>query len=499
MRLNKLMTAKLYDDDAQKNIAALETIRDVEITGLTSDSREVRKGYLFAALVGAKQDGRVFIKQAVQNGAVAILADEGTVLPEGVSASEVQLIIDAHPRRRFAIMAANFYKVQPEHVVGVTGTNGKTSTVHFAQQLWQLSGLKSVSLGTLGVQGSGYRHDGRMTSPDPVNLHASLADITAAGVTHLAMECSSHGLDQSRMDGVRMTAAGFTNLTRDHLDYHMDMDSYAAAKAHLFGRVLMPGGTAVVNADADYAKLMEETAKKRGQRVLSYGEKGYDIRLKSLTPHLSGQKMVLEVMGKEYSLDLSLIGRFQAYNVMCALGLVIAECLEDRSKIEKIVKLIPYLKAASGRMEAIEGHPKGAAVFVDYAHTSDALEQVLTSIRPHTKGKLITVFGCGGDRDKGKRPMMGRIAEDLSDVAIVTDDNPRGENADAIRNEVVTAAPTLLNIGDRRAAIAKAISEAGQSDVVIIAGKGHEQGQTIMGETYPFDDREEARKAILQL
>ena len=493
MRLIKLMTSKLYDDNQEQMTLSPESLSDLDIKGLTADSRDVRKGYLFAALKGMRYDGSQFIDLAVQNGAVAVLAEEGTKVPDGIA-----LISDKNVRRRFAIMAANFYGTQPEHIVGVTGTNGKTSTVHFTQQLWQLMGQKAASLGTLGVHGYGIRRGGGMTTPDPVVLHSSLADVAAAGVTHLAMECSSHGLDQSRMDGVRMTAAAFTNLTQDHLDYHGTMEDYAKAKANLFSRVLMPGGTAVINADADFADLMIETAKSRGQRILTFGQKGHEIRLKEQKPNALGQGLVLEVLGKEYKINLPLIGLFQAYNVMSALGLVMAELLDDHEKIEKLVGLLTHLKGVDGRLELIEGHPKDAAVYVDYAHTSDALEKVLSAIRPHTKGRIITVFGCGGDRDKGKRPLMGKAASDLSDVVIVTDDNPRSEDPEIIRAEVMAACKEdALNIGDRKLAIEKAIEIAQNGDVVVLAGKGHENGQVIKGETISFDDRDEARKAIL--
>lgn len=498
MRLIDLMKAKIYDD-ATFTPSLPKPQLELNITGITADSRDVRKGFLFAALRGQKQDGRQFISQAIQDGAIVILAEEGTTLPTDIDTSHVLLITDKNIRRRFAIMTANFYKAQPKTIVGVTGTNGKTSTVHFAQQLWQLLGNKSVSLGTLGVHGYRFKLPGKMTSPDPVRLHAALADVEAAGVTHLAMECSSHGLDQSRMDGVRMTAAAFTNLTRDHLDYHGSMDEYAKAKARLFSNVLMPGGTAVINADAPYADMMIDAAKARGQRVITFGDKGYDIKLKSQEPNALGQDIVLEVLGKDYEFHLPLIGLFQAYNVMCALGLVMAEFVDKRDKVEELVNLLPHLKGVSGRVELIEGHPKQAAVYVDYAHTPDALEQVLSAIRPHTQNRIITVFGCGGDRDKGKRPLMAEAATKLSDVVIVTDDNPRSENPDQIRADVMVKAPKALNIGDRKVAIAKAIELAQTGDVVIIAGKGHEQGQTIGDQTYPFDDRDEARKAILSL
>lgn len=493
------MKQKPFDDTLDPDRVLPSDRHDVDVKGITADSRLVRKNYLYAALKGNKFDGRDFIKAAVDNGAIAVLAEEGTVLPEGVDSKQVTLITDPDPRRRFAIMAANFYKSQPRVIAGVTGTNGKTSTVHFAAQLWQLLGNKSASLGTMGIHGAGFNQDGRMTTPDPVELHAALADINAAGITHLAMEASSHGLHQSRLDGVAMTVAAFTNITRDHLDYHGSMDAYLEAKAKLFSHVLIPGGTAVLNADLPEYQQLEDICKSRGQRVISFGQKGYEIQLLEQKPTQHGQDIKLEVMGKVYDLHLPLIGAFQAQNVLCALGLVIAEFIDDLERIEKCVKLLEFLKGVRGRVESVDGHPSGAAIFVDYAHTPDALENVLKATRPHTKGKLHVLFGCGGDRDKGKRPEMGRIAQELADVVIVTDDNPRSEKPAQIRKEILAACPKATEIGDRRQAILESLKALSADDVLIVAGKGHEQGQIIEGVTHPFDDKGEIQKAMTEL
>lgn len=503
LRLIELMKQKEFDDNFEAASVVPAPSHDLDIKGITADSRLVRKGFLFAALPGAKFDGRNFIQAAIDNGAIAILAEEGTELPESASDKDIVLIESKEPRRRFAVMAANFYKKQPRVIAGVTGTNGKTSTVHFAAQLWQLLGNKAASLGTMGIHAAGFEKGvgktSGMTTPDPVELHAALADIDAVGISHLAMEASSHGLDQARLDGVAMTVGAFTNLTQDHLDYHGNMEAYLKAKTRLFSHVVIPGGAAVLNADIPEYKDIEAVCKSRGQRVISFGRKGYEVHLLSQESLPNGQCIELDVMGREYKLDLDLIGSFQVQNVLCALGLVIAEFIDDLERIEKVVKLLPFLKGVRGRLEKVEGHPKGAHVFVDYAHTPDALENVLNAIRPHTKGELHVLFGCGGDRDKGKRPKMGRIAKELADHVIVTDDNPRSEKPEQIRKEIMTACEGAIEIAGRGESILMALRALKEGDVLIVAGKGHEQGQCIEGVVHPFDDREEILKAIAEL
>ncbi|MCB9982492.1 MAG: UDP-N-acetylmuramoyl-L-alanyl-D-glutamate--2,6-diaminopimelate ligase [Rhodospirillales bacterium] len=452
-----------------------------QIKGLTADSRAVKPGWLFAALPGVKADGRDFITDAVARGASAILAPEGADVP-----SNVELITASNPRKVFAHLAADFYARQPEHIVAVTGTNGKTSVVSFAEQLWKKLGQRGESLGTL---------KGGMTTPDPVSLHAQLAELADAGVTHLAMEASSHGLDQYRLDGVRLEAAGFTNLSHDHLDYHGDMENYLQSKTRLFAELLPESGVAVLNADVPEFPVLEKTCDERGVKIVSYGRAGHDLKLISTRPDGQGQKLELGVLGAHKDVRLPLVGEFQVMNVLCALGLVIA-C--DPNHKERYIEALERLEGVPGRLQCIPGHPKGA-VYVDYAHTPDALENVLTALRPHTRGDLVCVLGCGGERDKNKRPVMGAIAAAHAERVIVTDDNPRNEDPSAIRAAIRAAAPNAREIADRREAIKQALSELETGDVLVIAGKGHEQGQIFADRTERFDDAEEAGKAIAYL
>ncbi len=468
---------------------------DLEIAGLTADSRAVRPGFLFAALPGSTVDGRAFIADAVAKGAAAILAPPGTV----IDAPGIRLIEDPAPRRAFALMAAAFYHRQPKTVIAVTGTNGKTSTVQFARQIWARTGKRAACLGTLGLDApEGVTWAGpSMTTPDPVALHAGLAALAEAGVSHLAMEASSHGLDQFRLDGVRLKAAGFTNLSRDHLDYHGDMQGYLAAKGALFARVLADDGMAVLNADAPEFPELALLCQIRGIRVLGYGYAGREIKVRDVIPLPHGQRLGLEFLGRPVVIDLPLIGRFQAWNALCALGLVLAA--DPAGDVAPAVEALESLEGVPGRLQLVGHHPTGAPVIVDYAHTPDALETVLTALRPHAEKRLVVVFGCGGDRDRGKRPVMGEIAVRLADRAIVTDDNPRSEVPAAIRAEILAAAVGAEEIGDRRAAIRAAVRGLEAGDLLLIAGKGHEQGQIVGAETRPFDDATEVLAAIAEV
>ncbi|HYH36913.1 MAG TPA: UDP-N-acetylmuramoyl-L-alanyl-D-glutamate--2,6-diaminopimelate ligase [Azospirillum sp.] len=470
--------------------------RDIDVTGLTADSRAVEPGFVFAALPGAKADGRAFIADALARGAVAVLAPRGTTLPAGSTAA---LIEDDQPRLAFARMAARFHGRQPETVVAVTGTNGKTSTVQFARQLWTALGHKAAALGTLGITGPGVDRYGSMTTPDPVTLHKVLAEVAEAGVDHLAMEASSHGLDQYRLDGVRVSAAGFTNLTRDHLDYHGSMEAYAAAKAQLFGRVLSPGGGAVLNADSPEFAALAEICTHHGHRLFGYGFAGRELTVRSVEPMPHGQRLHLTVLGRDHTVELPLVGRFQAWNALCALGLVLATGADAESEVDRAVEALTTLDGVKGRMQHVATHPNGAPVFVDFAHTPDALETVLTALRPHAAGKLVVVFGCGGDRDRGKRPVMAELAGRLADRVIVTDDNPRTEEPASVRAEVLAGYPAAEEIGDRHAAIRAAVRGLAPDDVLVIAGKGHEQGQIVGTEVRPFDDATEARAAVAEI
>lgn len=459
------------------------------ITGVTCDSRKVLPGWLFAALAGTKADGSAFIAQAVQNGAAAIIVAPGT---QSQWQGNAVLIEDDTPRHAYALACAAFFGRQPAVMVAITGTNGKTSGVTFTRQLWLTLGLRAASLGTLGIVAEGLPPRPSLTTPDPADLHAALAQLADGGITHAAMEASSHGLDQHRLDGVKLQAAAFTNLTRDHLDYHGSMASYLAAKLRLFSDLLPADGVAVLNADCDVAAQVAAAAGNR--RQISFGQRGADLIIKDLTPDPCGQVLDLDVFGQAIRVRLPLAGTFQAANALTALGLAIgcgANAVAATQALESLTEI-------PGRLQKV-GEIAGAAVFVDYAHTPDALQTVLAALRPHTSGRLVVVFGCGGDRDAGKRPQMGEIAVRLADKVIVTDDNPRSEDPALIRAAILAAATAATEIADRGAAIAQAIAGLRNGDVLVVAGKGHESGQIIGTQTLPFDDAQECRKAILAL
>ena len=464
--------------------------RQLEIAGLAADSREVRPGYLFAALAGSRADGARFVADARARGAVAVLA-----APDAAIATDAVVIRDANPRRRLALIAARFFGTQPGTIAAVTGTNGKTSVATFARQLWQLLGHPAASLGTLGVRAPGLDIVLAHTTPDPVTLHRHLAELKRRGIDHLALEASSHGLDQYRLDGVRIAAAAFTNLTRDHMDYHPTVEAYFAAKMRLFDAVMPPGGAAVVNADSDWYGAVAEICAQRNHRLIAYGAKGRELRILRLEAHSAGLQVEAEIFGVRRDIALPLAGAFQAANALCALGLVVA-CGADAGAA---TDALGELEGVPGRMQAVAAAPNGAAIYVDYAHTPDALETVLRALRPHARARLAVVFGCGGDRDRGKRPLMGALATRLADRVYVTDDNPRSEEPAAIRAEILAACPGATEIGDRAAAIRRAISDLGAGDVLVIAGKGHEQGQNVKGVVRPFDDAVEACAAVAAL
>jgi UDP-N-acetylmuramoyl-L-alanyl-D-glutamate--2,6-diaminopimelate ligase len=466
--------------------------QDREIAGLTADSRAVGDGFLFAALPGAKSDGRAFIADAVKKGAAAILAPLNTPAND---IGEAILITAENPRLAFTKMASRFHSAQPDFVAAVTGTNGKTSTVGFTRQIWAACQTPAASLGTLGLAGPGWSIPGSLTTPDPVSLHGMLADLKRRGVTHLAMEASSHGLDQFRLDGVRVSAAAFTNLSRDHLDYHREMRTYLAAKARLFIEILQADGTAVLNADAPEYLELAGICRRRGVKILDYGTKAKEIRLIEAIPVPEGQRLALEVQGKNFEILLPLAGNFQAMNALCALGLALAGGVEAN----KAVHALSLLEGVPGRLQKIAELKNGAAIYVDYAHTPDALETVIQALRPHVTGKLSLVFGCGGDRDPGKRPQMGAIAASLADHITVTDDNPRSEKPETIRAQILAACPGARESGDRATAIRQSISALETGDILIVAGKGHERGQIVGSSVLPFDDAEECRKAIAEV
>jgi UDP-N-acetylmuramoyl-L-alanyl-D-glutamate--2,6-diaminopimelate ligase len=443
---------------------------------------------LFAALPGVKSDGSRFIPQAIESGAAAILT--GNQPFEGEC--PVPLIRTADPRHTLALAASRFYARQPRTVVAVTGTNGKTSVTVFLRQIWERAGFKAASLGTIGLVSPGGAVTGSLTTPDPIRLHETMADLAEDQVTHLALEASSHGLEQRRLDGVRFSAGAFTNLSRDHLDYHATLEDYLAAKLRLFDTLLPKGAAAITDADQPPAARVRDLAKTRELEYLSVGEAGETLRLLSVTRMNDGSRLLVEAWGEKHYVSLPLVGQFQISNALVAAALAISTGVETN----KALDALSALQGASGRLELIGAHPTGALVFVDYAHTPDALENALQAVRPHADGKLVVVFGAGGDRDPGKRPLMGEAAARSADRLIVTDDNPRSENPALIRKAVLSGAPNAEDIGDRRQAIRAAVAGLGKGDILLIAGKGHETGQTIGEEVLPFSDQEEARQAL---
>lgn len=470
------------------------------ITGVTEDSRKVQRGFVFIAFPGQRTDGRRYISDAISNGAAVIVTDHEADVAQ---AGDVQIIRSDNPRYVLSQLAKEFYGAQPENIVAVTGTNGKTSTVSFVEQIWNGLGFKAASLGTLGLKGDGLKSSGvSMTTPNAVSLMQDLADLKAAGFTHLAMEASSHGLDQYRLHGAQINAAGFTNLSRDHLDYHGDMDSYLEAKAKLFSEVLPKDGTAVLNADSQAFDRLTSIIIGEGRNVMSFGDAQSDMQILDIEATPSGQDVKLLIDGEDVQTSVSFIGYYQLKNLLCAIGLVMISAgsgLDDKKLLKQIFEIVPTLTAPAGRLQFVAGHPKSAGVYIDYAHTPAALETVLNAVRPHTKNKLAVVFGCGGDRDRGKRPMMGETASSLADIVIVTDDNPRSENPADIRASIMASASGATEIGDRREAIQTAIQNLQEGDVLVIAGKGHEQGQILQDKTISFDDYSVAKEVIEQL
>ncbi|APX25734.1 MAG: UDP-N-acetylmuramoyl-L-alanyl-D-glutamate--2,6-diaminopimelate ligase [Rhodobacteraceae bacterium] len=471
--------------------------REAWISGISVDSRAVMPGHLFAALPGTKVHGAHFIETALAQGAVAVLTDaEGAQLAgKALAESDVALVIAAEPRQALAYACALFFGAQPATMIAVTGTNGKTSVASFVRRIWQELGLRAVNLGTTGVEGD-WQAPLRHTTPDPITLHKALAEAAEAGVTHAAMEASSHGLDQRRLDGVQLVAAGFTNFTQDHLDYHADFEEYFSAKAGLFARVLPEEGTAVINIDDARGIDMLAIARARGQEVLTVGEsEGADLRLLGQRFDATGQELRLSWHGVVEQLRLNLIGDFQGWNALLAAGLVIS-C---GAEAEDVFRALPRLDTVRGRMQLAATRESGAGVYVDFAHTPDAISTAIEALRPHVMGRLIAVIGAGGDRDPGKRPLMGRAAAEHADVVIVTDDNPRSEEPGAIRAQVLEGAPDAIEVGDRAEAILRGVDMLGPGDALLLCGKGHETGQIVGDTVYPFDDVEQASVAVAAL
>lgn len=462
---------------------------DENVTGFAIDHRKVAPGTIFGAFPGTRFNGEDFIADAVKAGAVAVVARAGAKVEGAVHVADVE------PRRAFAALAARFFQPVPETVVAVTGTNGKTSTVEMTRQIWRMAGHSAASIGTLGVTTADESVSTGLTTPDIVTFLSNMTGLAREGVTHVAYEASSHGLSQYRNEGLRVGAGAFTNLSRDHLDYHATMDDYFAAKMRLFDHVVEESGTAVVWMDDEWSGRAVEHVRARGLRLLSVGEQGTDIRLLARTPTQLGQTLEIAFEGQARKINLPLIGAYQAANALVSAGLAIA----SGTDAAKVFDALGRLQPVRGRLERAAINRAGAPVYVDYAHTPDAIEAAIAALRPHTSGRLITVFGAGGDRDGGKRPEMGRAACAGSDLVIVTDDNPRGEDPADIRRAVMAGCDgKAREIGDRRAAIAAAIAEAGREDIVLVAGKGHEQGQIVgRGDAVrilPFDDVQVARE-----
>jgi len=458
-----------------------------DIVAITQDSRAVKPGMMFAAIAGSKLDGTAFIADAITKGAAAILVAPGVSAPAAVG-----LVESAQPRRVLAQIAARLAGSLPRQIVAVTGTNGKTSSADFLRQIWEFSELPAASIGTLGILVKGQPPRPCLTTPDPVTLANELASLASAGIEQVVIEASSHGLDQSRLDGVPLAAAGFTNLTRDHLDYHGDMAGYAAAKLRLFDQLLPEDAPAIASTtlDPDILAQLRRIATNRKLDFNTVGEGGSLINLMGATPTAFGQVLKLITPDGPIEIALPLAGRYQADNVLMAAGLALA--LETQS----VLDALPQLRGVRGRLELVARLPERGAVYVDYAHTPDALTRMIQSLRPHCRGRLILVFGAGGDRDAGKRPLMGGVAQELADVAIITDDNPRTENPAAIRAAIKAACPKAIEIGDRREAIAAALGMAGDDGLIVVAGKGHETGQIVGSTTLPFDDAAVIRELL---
>jgi UDP-N-acetylmuramoyl-L-alanyl-D-glutamate--2,6-diaminopimelate ligase len=461
----------------------------LELMGIASDSRKVKPGDLFVAVPGTKADGLAFVPQALANGASAVLAERAAEVPANVAA-----VVVPNVRRALALCAAAFFPRQPGTIAAVTGTSGKTSVAAFARQIWASLGLSAASMGTVGVVSDTINVYGSLTTPDPIELHKMLDRLAGEGVTHLALEASSHGLDQHRLDGVRIAAGGFTNLSRDHLDYHPTIEAYLAAKLRLFRDLIVAGGTAVIDADDSYAGQVVVAATKRGLKIMTVGESGDGIRLVAGAIDGFAQRVTLSHAGHDYKVKLPLVGGFQVHNAALAAGLSIATGAEPA----RVFAALEKLEGAKGRLE-LAGTRNGAPIFIDYAHKPDALKKAIEALRPYTTGKLTVVFGAGGDRDTGKRPIMGRIAAETADRVIVTDDNPRSEPPAAIRAAILAEAKGATEIGERAEAIRSAIAGLGQGDVLLIAGKGHETGQIVGDRVLPFSDHEAVAAALREI
>ncbi|MCU0790661.1 MAG: UDP-N-acetylmuramoyl-L-alanyl-D-glutamate--2,6-diaminopimelate ligase [Nitratireductor sp.] len=477
-------------DLAGSDAAVPQGAAGIEVTGLTADSRKAGPGFVFAALSGSKTDGARFVADAVSRGAVAVVAPAGTAVPDGSV-----LLAAKEPRSALARMASRLYPRQPGVIAAVTGTAGKTSVASFLRQIWEAEGKPAASVGTTGVTAPGLEEYGSLTTPDPVELHRLFDRLAGAGVTHLSMEASSHGLDQHRLDGVRLAAAGFTNLGRDHMDYHPTVEHYFGSKMRLFTDLLPKGGPAVIFADDEWSEAAIKAADLAGRRVLTVGRHGDFLALKRVEHERFRQTAEIQHADEIHRVEFPLAGDFQIANALVAAGLAIA----TGSDPARAIAALAHIKGAKGRLDLVGSTRQGSPVYVDYAHKPDAMEQVLKSLRPFTTGRLVIVFGCGGERDPGKRPIMGEVAARLADAVIVTDDNPRSEQPAAIRAAIMAGCPGAREIADRREAIRSAVAMLQPGDALVIAGKGHEEGQIVGDVTLPFSDHSVAREALAAL
>ena len=474
---------------ADADIAARDA--DIDVRGVTADSRSVKRGDMFVAIAGGKTDGLRFVAPAIAAGAVAVVAERRPNAPLPAGAAFVRV---GNARRTLALAAARLFPRQPQIIAAVTGTSGKTSAAAFTRQIWTALGHRAASIGTIGVVSPRGEKYGSLTTPDPVVLHQTIDALAADGVTHLAIEASSHGLDQHRLDGLEIAAAALTNITRDHLDYHVSFEAYLAAKLRLFEELVEPGGAAIIDVDHEHAAAVIAAAKTRGLAIVTVGREGTGVRL--IDAKIDGFSQTLQVAhgGKNFQVRLPLVGEFQVENALVAAGLAVATGGHPAS----VFAALAHLSGAKGRLELV-GEKRGAPIFVDYAHKPDALAKALEALRPYAPGKLVVVFGAGGDRDRGKRPLMGAIAIAKADRVVVTDDNPRGEDAASIRASIIAGAPGAVEIGDRREAIRSAIADLRRGDVLLVAGKGHETGQIIGDRIVPFSDHEAVAAALKEL
>ncbi|MBL4757840.1 MAG: UDP-N-acetylmuramoyl-L-alanyl-D-glutamate--2,6-diaminopimelate ligase [Rhizobiales bacterium] len=478
--LGDILARKIVRDGSAQ---ADEILGKVEITGLTADSRQVEPGFLFAAIAGNKEDGAAYIPDACARGAAAILVAPGVETPADIT---IPVVENSNPRRMLAEIAARFFVVQPDIMAAVTGTNGKTSVASFLRQIWESAGCSAASIGTLGVSVDNEIWPLDHTTPDPVELHELLRNLVGKGIDHAVLEASSHGLSQHRTDGVTLKAAAFTNISRDHMDYHSDFEDYLAQKMRLFSEVLPVSGIAVVHGADENSKRVLAVAEDRGIKTINVGRNARDIKILDIAREGFGQRVKLDVSGKEMEILLPLVGEFQVENALVAAGLAIACGMEA----DEAIKALEKLRGPTGRLEHVGKSAAGASIFIDYAHTPDALSTAIEALRPYAAKRVVVVFGAGGDRDRGKRSEMGEAAAKMADIAIVTDDNPRGEDPAGIRAAIMQSIPDAIEIGDRRTAIAAGMRLLRKGDILLIAGKGHEAGQTIGTEVVPFSDHE---------